>query len=368
MLNILIRKKDTLSGKDMKQTIKKFIYQWIEKQFMDGCSHYNSLSVRKSCRSKQQARKIFNLLNIPHANGKVFFNPFKALDFEFVKDIQPGEAVFIDRKNNLHTKQIVSADRFSPCIFEWVYLAAPDSMLDGVSVYKSRIRMGEALADQIIESGIQIDSVIPVPDTGRPMATGLADKLKVRYREGFVKNRYIGRTFIMPGQQVRKRSLQFKLHPIDLEFKNNSVLIVDDSIVRGNTSKKIVEIARNAGAKNVYFASASPQIVSPDPYGIDLPTTSELIAANSSIEEIRKFIGADGLFYNTIENIREAIQIGNNDINKFSDGCFTKKYPTPEITSEMLEELGNDRNRTRTSYLSEGTDEEGENYRNMSLV
>ncbi|MBT3293037.1 amidophosphoribosyltransferase [Candidatus Peregrinibacteria bacterium] len=293
---------------------------------------------------------------------------FKALDFEFVKDIQPGEAVFIDRKNNLHTKQIVSADRFSPCIFEWVYLAAPDSMLDGVSVYKSRIRMGEALADQIIESGIQIDSVIPVPDTGRPMATGLADKLKVRYREGFVKNRYIGRTFIMPGQQVRKRSLQFKLHPIDLEFKNNSVLIVDDSIVRGNTSKKIVEIARNAGAKNVYFASASPQIVSPDPYGIDLPTTSELIAANSSIEEIRKFIGADGLFYNTIENIREAIQIGNNDINKFSDGCFTKKYPTPEITSEMLEELGNDRNRTRTSYLSEGTDEEGENYRNMSLV
>lgn len=292
---------------------------------------------------------------------------FKALDFEFVKDIQPGEVVFIDTKNKLHTKQVVEPKRFSPCIFEWVYLAAPDSLLDGVSVYKSRVRMGEALAKQIEKAGLEIDSVIPVPDTGRPMAAGLADALKTRYREGFVKNRYIGRTFIMPGQQVRKRSLQFKLHPINLEFKGNNVLIVDDSIVRGNTSKKIVEIARQAGAKKVYFASASPPIISPDPYGIDLPTTSEMIAANHSIEEVRKFIGADALFYTTIEDIREAIQVGNPNIKRFSDGCFTKKYPTPEITPQLLKSLGNARNQTRTQHEM-SSDEEGESYKMMSLV
>lgn len=292
---------------------------------------------------------------------------FTALDFEFIRDVQPGEVVFIDRKNKLHAQQVVEPKRFSPCIFEWVYLAAPDSLLDGVSVYKSRVRMGEALAKQIEASGIEIDSVIPVPDTGRPMAAGLADALKIRYREGFVKNRYIGRTFIMPGQQVRKRSLQFKLHPINLEFKNNNVLLVDDSIVRGNTSKKIVEIARKAGAKNVYFASGSPPIVSPDPYGIDLPSTNEMIAANHTIEEVKDFIGADALFYNTIEDIRNSIQVGNPEIKRFSDGCFTKKYPTPEITPELLHSLGNVRNQTRTQHeLS--SDEEGENYKMMSLV
>ena len=292
---------------------------------------------------------------------------FRALDFEFVRDIEPGEAVFIDHKNRLHSCQCQKS-KLSPCIFEWVYLAAPDSILDGVSVYKARLRMGEALAEQIKKSGIKIDSVIPVPDTGRPMAAGLADRLKIRYREGFVKNRYIGRTFIMPGQQLRKRSLQFKLHPITLEFRNNRVLLVDDSIVRGNTSKKIVEICREAGAKKVYFASASPPIISPDPYGIDLPTTEELIAANQSIEEIRKHIGADGLFYNTIDAIRTAVRVGNRNIKQFSDGCFTKKYPTPEVTPHLLHSLGCGRNRIRDSYSSEGTDEEGEGYKMMTLV
>ena len=292
---------------------------------------------------------------------------FRALDFEFIRDIAPGEAVFIDRKNKLHSRQCTKGT-LSPCIFEWVYLAAPDSVLDGVSVYKARVRMGEALADQIKKAGIEINSVIPVPDTGRPMAAGLADKLKTRYREGFVKNRYIGRTFIMPGQDIRKRSLQFKLHPIELEFKNNNVLLVDDSIVRGNTSKKIVEICREAGAKKVYFASASPPIISPDPYGIDLPTTSELIAANQSIEDIRKHIGADGLFYNTIENIRAAIKVGNKNIKQFSDGCFTKKYPTPEVTPKLLRSLGRGRNNARSSYVSTSSDEEGEAYKMMTLV
>lgn len=277
---------------------------------------------------------------------------FKALDYEFMRDIQPGEVVYIDRHNRLHSR-IVKHGELNPCIFEWVYLAAPDSTIDGVSVYKARVRMGEALAKQIRKSGIQIDSVIPIPDTGRPAAAGLADKLKVRYREGFVKNRYIGRTFIMPGQEMRKRSLNFKLHPIDLEFKGNNVLLVDDSIVRGNTSKKIVEMARKAGAKKVYFASASPPIIGPDPYGIDLPTTSELIAAHHSIKEIQKMIGADGLFYNTVDDMRQCIKIGNPKIKRFSDGCFTGKYPTPEVTPKLLKSLGCGRNETREAFEKE---------------
>lgn len=292
----------------------------------------------------------------------------KALDFEFVRDIQPGEVVYIDRHNKIHSR-VVRKGELTPCLFEWIYLAAPDSTLDGVSVYKARVRMGESLAKQVRKAGIHIDSVIPVPDTGRPMAAGLAAELGIRYREGFVKNRYIGRTFIMPGQTARQRSLHFKLHPIDLEFKNNSVLIVDDSIVRGNTSKKIVEIAREAGAKKVYFASASPPIIGPDPYGIDLPTTQELIAADHSIEEIRKFIGADGLFYATIQDVHEAIQVGNHKIKKFSEGCFTGKYPTPEVTKKLLQDLGGDRNTTRDSFNEESSsDEEGEAYKMMTLV
>ncbi|MBP7114300.1 MAG: amidophosphoribosyltransferase, partial [Candidatus Peribacteraceae bacterium] len=269
--------------------------------------------------------------------------------YEFMRDIQPGECVFIDKQNRLHSRIVKKGD-LSPCVFEWVYLAAPDSTIDGVNVYKARVRMGEALAKQIKAAGIHIDSVIPIPDTGRPAAAGLADKLKVRYREGFVKNRYIGRTFIMPGQEMRKRSLNFKLHPIDLEFKGNCVLLVDDSIVRGNTSRKIVEMARKAGAKKVYFASASPPIIGPDPYGIDLPTTTELIASNHTIPEIKKMIGCDGLFYNTVDDMRKAIKIGNPRIRHFSDGCFTGKYPTPEVTPKMLHDLGCGRNETREAF------------------
>ncbi len=290
---------------------------------------------------------------------------FKALDFEFVRDIQPGEVVFIDSKNRLHSRQ-VRQGQLNPCIFEWVYLAAPDSTIDGVNVYKARVRMGEALARQIKAAGIHVDSVIPIPDTGRPVAAGLAGKLRVRYREGLIKNRYIHRTFIMPGQSIRKRSLHFKLHPIELEFKGKSVLLVDDSIVRGNTSKKIVELVREAGAKKVYFASAAPPIVSPDPYGIDLPTTEELIGANMSIEEIRKYIQADGLFYGTIDDLHQAIWYGNPKIKAFSEGCFTRKYPTPEVTPKMLRELGSCRNQTRESHQQD--EEEGDNQKMLALV
>jgi len=293
---------------------------------------------------------------------------FHALEYEFMRDIQPGEVVFIDRNNRLHSR-IVRRGQLNPCIFEWVYLAAPDSTIDGVNVYKARVRMGEALAKQIKASGLHIDSIIPIPDTGRPAAAGLADKLKVRYREGFVKNRYIGRTFIMPGQEIRKRSLNFKLHPIELELKGKNVLLVDDSIVRGNTSRKIVEMARKAGARKVFFAASSPPIIGPDPYGIDLPTTAELIASNHSIEEIRKLIGADALFYNTIDSLRNAVRYGNPRIKHFSEGCFTGKYPTPEVTPRLLKELGCGRNATREAFVEQtGREENPDQFKMMSLV
>lgn len=290
---------------------------------------------------------------------------FPALDFEYIRDVRPGEVVFIDHKNRLHSRQ-VRQGQLNPCIFEWVYLAAPDSTIDGVNVYKARVRMGEALARQVKQAGIHIDSVVPVPDTGRPVAAGLAGKLNVRYREGLIKNRYIHRTFIMPGQSIRKRSLHFKLHPIELEFKGKSVLLVDDSIVRGNTSKKIVELVREAGAKKVYFASAAPPIISPDPYGIDLPTTEELIAANMSVEEIRKYIKADGLFYGTIQDMHKAIQYGNPRIKHFSEGCFTKKYPTPEVTPKLLRDLGCGRNQTRDDFQHE--EDEADTQKMLALV
>ena len=288
---------------------------------------------------------------------------FKPLDYEFVRDIQPGEVVYIDRKNKVHSQQ-VRRGQLNPCLFEWVYLAAPDSTIDGVNVFKARVRMGEYLARQVKKSGVPVDSVIPIPSTGRPVAAGLADKLKVRYREAFVKNRYIGRTFIMPGQRMRKRNIQFKLHPIELEFRNKNVLLVDDSIVRGNTSKKIIEIAREAGAKKVYFASAAPPIIAPDPYGIDLPTFQELIASDHSVEEVEKYIGADKLFYGRLEDLHKAVRVGNSKIRKFSEGCFTGKYPTPEVDMELLKKWAVQRNKTREENKGEDEDQ----YNMMTLI
>jgi amidophosphoribosyltransferase len=288
------------------------------------------------------------------------------LGYTFIRDVRPGEAVFIDTKGKLHSR-ICGKGLLSPCAFEWVYLAAPDSVLDDVSVYKARVRMGESLAEQIKRSGIKIDSIIPIPDSSRAAAAGLADKLKVRYREGFVKNRYIGRTFIMPGQKIRQRSLRFKIHPIELEFRGNNVLLVDDSIVRGNTSRKIVDMAREAGAKKVYFASASPPIKSPCPYGVDIPTTEELIGATHSVEEIRKFIGADGLYYATVENMVHAIQAGNKTIKQLCTGCFNARYPTPDVTKKLLLQMAKGRNETRDAHTM-SSDEEGQGYKALSLL
>jgi amidophosphoribosyltransferase len=262
--------------------------------------------------------------------------------FKIVNDIQPGEAIFIDMKNNLQTRQCVKAEAKKPCIFEFVYLARPESMIDDLSVYKTRLRMGEKLAKQVLESGIEIDSVMPIPDTSRPIAQALAEKINKPYREGLIKNRYIGRTFIMPGQEERKKSVKQKLNTVNLEFRNKNVLLVDDSIVRGTTAKNIVEIVKAAGAKKVYLASAAPPIKHPDVYGVDIPTRSELIAHNKTIDEIAEYFGVDKLFYQTVPDLIDAASSGSDKTNEFSTGCFDLGYATPDVTEELLQEVEKD--------------------------
>ena len=260
------------------------------------------------------------------------------LGFDYMADIQPGEVIFIDKQFNVHRKICAKKTSWAPCLFEWVYIARPDSTIDNISVYKARLRLGEYLAKRIKKENLDIDVVIPVPDSARSAAIPIAHELGVKYREGLVKNRYIGRTFIMPGQEKRRRSIRFKLNPIKLEFKNKNVLLVDDSIVRGNTSKKIVEMVRNAGAKKVYFASCAPPLISPCVYGVDMPTRKDFIAYNLKEETIAKVIGADRVFYQTLKDLEKAVKKGNKDITNFCGACFSGKYPTPEVTEEVLKE------------------------------
>lgn len=282
----------------------------------------------------------------------------QTMGFELLRDVQPGEAVYIDQKNHkLHGMQCAKADP-TPCIFEFVYLARPDSLMDGISVYKTRIRMGQKLAKQIKEDKDMpdIDVVIPIPETSRPIALAMAETLKVKYREGFVKNRYIGRTFIMPSQHLRQKSIRYKLNPIPLEFKGKDVLLVDDSIVRGNTSRKIVEMVREAGARNVYFASAAPPIVNPDVYGIDMPTRKELIANRLSIKQIAKSIGVDKLYYQKIEDLLDCAREGNKKIKNFCWSSMGGPYPAGNITEEVLQRVEEERFAYQTSGSS--TDED----------
>lgn len=262
----------------------------------------------------------------------------QGLGFTLLRDIDPGEAVYIDMDGQLHSQQCAQNPALSPCIFEYVYLARPDSIIDNISVYKSRMRMGEALANRILEirPDHDIDVVIPIPDTSRTSALEVAVNLGVKYREGFIKNRYIGRTFIMPGQQLRKNSVRQKLSPIELEFNGKNVLLVDDSIVRGTTSGQIVEMARDAGARKVYMASAAPPVKFPNVYGIDMPAVDELIAHNKSTSEIEKAIGADWLVYQTIEDLIEAVRYEKNPIDNFESSCFTGEYLTGDIDGVYL--------------------------------
>ena len=265
-----------------------------------------------------------------------------ALGFERVRDLAPGEAIHIDIHGKLHTFQCAANPQLSPCIFELVYFARPDSVIDDIFVHKARSRMGEKLADKIKREwpDHDIDCVMPIPDTSRTAALKLALRLGVWYTEGFIKNRYIGRTFIMPGQQVRKQSVRKKLNAIDMEFAGRNVLLVDDSIVRGTTSQQIVQMARDAGAKRVYFASAAPPIRFPNVYGIDMPAASELVAHGRTEEEVRETIGADKLIYQELDDLINAVvQKSKSEIQHFDTSVFDGQYVTGDVSERYLEQL-----------------------------
>ncbi|MDF1582075.1 MAG: amidophosphoribosyltransferase [Methyloprofundus sp.] len=268
------------------------------------------------------------------------------LGFELIRDIEPGEAVFIERSGKLYTQQCADKIDHCPCIFEYVYFARPDSIIDNISVYKARLRMGEKLAAKINKEwpDHDIDVVIPIPDTSRTSALELANKLGIKFREGFIKNRYIGRTFIMPGQKMRKKSVRQKLNAIGLEFEGKNVLLVDDSIVRGTTSEQIIQMARDAGAKKVYFASAAPAVRYPNVYGIDMPAVSELIAHGRTEEEVGIAIGADKIIYQDLEDLIKAVQRGNTKIAHFDTSCFDHQYITGDIDDAYLENIESLRN------------------------
>lgn len=278
------------------------------------------------------------------------------LGFKFLRDVEPGEAVLIDRQGNFVSRQCAERTMHAPCMFEYVYLARPDSLMDGISVYETRVKMGEYLADKIQHTmpHLTIDSVIPIPDSSRHAAMQLAARLNLPYREGFVKNRYIGRTFIMPGQAVRRKSVRQKLNAIAQEFKGKNVLLVDDSIVRGTTSQEIIMMAREAGAKKVYFASASPPVRFPNVYGIDMPSRAELIAAFRTDEEIRREIGADALIYQDLDTLRTAVRSINPSITHFDTSCFDGKYITGDVSPEYLESVEQARDRPGKAQFDDG--------------
>jgi amidophosphoribosyltransferase len=269
--------------------------------------------------------------------------------FQVLRDVMPGEAVLIDTQGNFASRQCAERTIHAPCIFEFVYLARPDSLMDGISVYETRLKMGELLAQKIRHTmpHLQLDTVIPIPDSSRPAALQLALKLGVPYREGFVKNRYIGRTFIMPGQAIRRKSVRQKLNAIAQEFRGKNVLLVDDSIVRGTTSREIVQMARDAGARRVCFASAAPPVRYPNVYGIDMPSRAELIAAGRSDEEICRAIGADALIYQDIESLRAAVHAVNPSVACYETSCFDGQYITGDVTAEYLHAVETQRDESR---------------------
>ena len=261
--------------------------------------------------------------------------------FELVRDIRPGEAIYIEQDGTLHTHQCGPGRSYTPCIFEYVYFARPDSIIDGISVYKSRMRMGERLAEKILHERPEhdIDVVIPIPDSSRTSALSVAQVLGIEYREGFIKNRYIGRTFIMPGQEQRRKSVKRKLNAIDLEFRGKVVMLVDDSIVRGTTSKQIIEMAREAGATKVYFASASPPVRYPNVFGIDMAAAAELVASERTEAQVAEQIGADWLIYQNLGDLIEAVQYDQGEITQFDTSCFSGEYVTGDVTDEYLKKL-----------------------------
>lgn len=277
-----------------------------------------------------------------------------AADFELIRDLHPGEAIFIDMQGQLHTQVCVEGAETTPCIFEYVYLARPDSIMDGISVYHARMKMGEKLASKIkpLLDELQIDVVIPIPDTSRTSALELAKSLKLSYREGFIKNRYIGRTFIMPGQTQRKKSVKQKLNAIDTEFAGKNVLLVDDSIVRGTTCNEIIQMAREAGAKKVYFASAAPAVRYPNVYGIDMPAAKELIAHGLTEQQVEEKIGADRLIYQELDDLIAACQEINPQIKNFDCSVFNGCYPAGKVDANYLADLDKRKSTAKPSALT----------------
>jgi len=261
------------------------------------------------------------------------------LGFELIRDVGPGEAIFIDLDGNFYSRQCAPNASLNPCIFEFVYLARPDSVIDGISVYETRLRMGESLAEKIQRehAHLDVDVVIPIPDSSRPAAMQLSKHLNLAYREGFIKNRYIGRTFIMPGQAIRRKSVRQKLNAIGMEFRGKNVLLVDDSIVRGTTSREIVQMAREAGARKVFFASAAPPVRYPNVYGIDMPSRDELIAASRSEAEVAREIGCDELIYQDLDALIRDCSSVNPKVTSFEASCFSGVYITGDITQEYLD-------------------------------
>jgi amidophosphoribosyltransferase len=315
---------------------------------------------------------VFGKRTTPKGDEYMLASESVALDsqgFTLIRDVKPGEAIYIRENGTYEAKMCAPDSKLTPCIFEHVYFARPDSMIDGVSVYKSRLRMGEKLAQKILRErpDHDIDVVIPIPDTSRTAAVELANALGVKFREGFVKNRYIGRTFIMPGQSQRKKSVKQKLNAIPLEFQGKNVLLVDDSIVRGTTCKQIIEMAREAGAAKVYFCSASPPVKYPNVYGIDMPAVSELIAHGKTVEEVRELIGADWLIFQELDDLIAACAEGIESSLDFECSVFNGVYVTGDVTEEYLAKLEAQRNdlaklkkqQEREIYGS-GDDDEGQ--------
>ena len=266
--------------------------------------------------------------------------------FELVRDLAPGEAIFIDTDGNVSTRQCAAESKVAPCLFEYVYLARPDSIIDGVSVHHSRMEMGVKLAEKVQREMPEhdIDVIIPIPDTSRTAALEMAKALGVTFREGFIKNRYIGRTFIMPGQTLRKKSVRQKLNPIQAEFRNKVVMLVDDSIVRGTTSKQIVQMAREAGARKVYFASAAPEVRFPNVYGIDMPSASELIAHGRTADEVGEYIGCDWMLYQDLDDLKASVSCFNPDIKLFDTCVFDGRYVTGTVDDDYLARIDAKRN------------------------
>ena len=278
---------------------------------------------------------------------------FPSLDYELVRDVAPGEAIFISNEGQLFSQQCAQESHLMPCLFEYVYFARPDSVIDGVSVYQARLNMGVTLAEKVKRTLdlADIDVIMPVPDTSRPSAMELALHLNKPYREGLFKNRYIGRTFIMPGQSVRKKSVRQKLNPMNYEFSGKKVLLVDDSIVRGTTSREIVDMVREAGAIKVYFASAAPAVLFPNVYGIDLPTREELISYQRNAEQVAAEIGADGVVFQDLADLKDVVLKLNPQIEGFDSSCFDGRYITGDVDEAYLQRLSDDKNALASSFV-----------------